>query len=648
MQMPDKRYLLLLKQLSTDQYHSAQALAEQLGMSSRSIRSFIKELNDILKNHGAQVISKYGAGYKIKVENPEKYQAFLQTAESRAAHRHVPDTSRERIQFLMEQLLYNKGYVKTDDLCDRLFVSKKTLAADLKATEKLLNEFNLKLLRKPNYGMKVEGREFDLRLCIANYITQTGRLHYLSADQEHDQERMRVIADCIVTCLRGQEFEISDLSLQNLIVHIFISMERIKEKHYVPLEREMLAAFYGRKEYRIAETIVELVNERFGINFPESEISYIAIHLAGKEIINQAGNQYGAEENLVISQKVSDLVAEMLQAVYEAFEFDLRDDLELQMSLSQHIVPLDIRLQYDMKMRNPLLKDIKKRYALAYAMASQACTVLNHHYQKELKADEIGYIALAFALALERQHTQIEKKNILLVCSSGKGSAQLLVYKYQQEFGDYINKITTCEVNNIYKVDFKEIDYIFTTVPIDTKVPVPIKEVRYFLEDSDIRAMKKLLAAEGNSILKYYDESLFLPDIKLKTKAEVLKFMCDYVMQKKGLAEEFYHSVLKREALARTDFGNRVAMPHPYKTISKDTFVCVGILEEPILWGEQPVQVVFLISIANQKKKDLQKFYQITTRFLMDSRHIQELIQKRDYQELAKSLTLLESEMGGK
>lgn len=132
------------------------------------------------------------------------------------------------------------------------------------------------------------------------------------------------------------------------------------------------------------------------------------------------------------------MVSQMLDAVYEAFLFDFRSDLELRMNLAQHIVPLAVRLQYNMKLKNPLLKDIKARFPMAYAIALHSSSILTERYGHELKDDEVGYLALAFALAIERQNTELPKKNILIVCASGKGSAQLLHYRYRQEFGSYV------------------------------------------------------------------------------------------------------------------------------------------------------------------------------------------------------------------
>jgi len=301
-----------------------------------------------------------------------------------------------------------------------------------------------------------------------------------------------------------------------------------------------------------------------------------------------------------------------------------------------------------MNLKNPLLRDVKEKFCLSYAMASSGVTVLNEYFQVLLSEDEIAYFAFAFALALERKKTEIQKKNILLVCSSGRGSAKLLQYKYQNSFKDYINNITVCDVGSLFKIDFTNYDYIFTTVPITVAVPIPILEVQYFLDDKDIVNVKKVLTSEKTSqVGHYYKKEMFLPHLKFRTKEEVLRCMCHFVMEEKKLPEEFYESVLKRERLAKTAFGNMVAMPHVYKAISEETFVCVGILDEPVDWGGQKVRAVFLVSIANKDHTsvELQRFYQMTAAFLLSQKQIQNLVKKQDYEAFIKAMISIEEQL---
>ena len=126
----------------------------------------------------------------------------------------------------------------------------------------------------------------------------------------------------------------------------------------------------------------------------------------------------------------------MLRRVEETFSVNFGNNLELRMSLNQHMVPMDIRLRYNIPNRNPLLEDIKQEYPYPYTLAIAACLCLQDYYHRVIPEDEVAYIALIFALATEKRNRIIEKKNIILVCVSGKSSSQLFKFKYKQAFGN--------------------------------------------------------------------------------------------------------------------------------------------------------------------------------------------------------------------
>ena len=268
------------------------------------------------------------------------------------------------------------------------------------------------------------------------------------------------------------------------------------------------------------------------------------------------------------------------------------------------------------------------------------------YYNKNLSEDEVGYIALNLALALERQRKDINKKTVLLVCSSGKGSAELLAYTYKEAFGEYIEELITCSVYDLESMDFSKIDYVFTTVPINIKVPIPIQEVEYFLEESNIRDIKKIFTVEEkDNFLKYYDNDLFLSNICLKTKEEILKYMVNHIKKYKIIPNNFLSSIKKREKLGITEFGNKIAMPHPDKTLTEESFVCVGILENPIIWEKKEVQVVFLVSVSKKTDKKLKYFYKVTAKFLLNKKNIEKLIKSRKYEDLILMLKNIEEKM---
>lgn len=382
---------------------------------------------------------------------------------------------------------------------------------------------------------------------------------------------------------------------------------------------------------------------KMGVLVSIQEIKYIAIHLAGKKIYDSSCKN---GKNLIITKEIDKLVTEILNKIYESFKIDFRDNLELSMSLSQHIVPLEVRIKFDMTLNNPLLQEVKEQYFLAYSIASFACGIISQKYNKKLDENEIGYFALSFALALERDKYDIRRKTILIVCSSGKGSTQLLKYKYLDQFGKYIDDIKTCDVNGISKINMDEIDYIFTTVPIKEKVKVPILEVQYFLESEDVKnVMNVLETSQNDTILKYYSSDLFISELDLNTKDEVLNYMCDVIEKVEVIPKDFRKAVFEREKIAQTEFGNRVAIPHPCRTLSKRTFACIAILKNPIIWEKQEVEVIFLISIEDKPSKEIQKFYKTTSKLLLNKQYISELIRNKHFITLTKLFHKVEEEM---
>lgn len=637
----DRRLFRLWGKLSKDEYSSAKELSFSLETSEKTVRRIVKDLDYLLKKHGAAVVSRHGCGYRISVSDQAAYQAFLEEASLAPARDFVPANSEERISFLLEYLLNRNQFVKLEDLAEKLYVSKNTLTADLKKVEAILEKHHLKILRKPNYGIALQGNEFDLRLCIAGFTA--GRLLSMEGKYKEDTgEEIRQISEILLRSSGKMEFKVNEMAFQNLIVHIYVAMKRIERKFTVSGGKQQ-TKWVGEREREVAKVIVENLEQQFSLNFPEEEVEYIAIHLAGKQVYEFTE---ATERNLVIRREVSDLAGEMLQSVYDYFKIDFRGNLELRMTLCQHLVPLLVRIGHDMNLKNPLLKEVKVQYIFSYMLAAQACTVLSRKYGKVLSEDEVAYIALPFALALARQKERIVKKNVLFVCSTGKGSAELLVYKFKEEFGKYINRVFVCDLYRVGEMDFDRIDYIFTTVPIAVKVPVPILEVGFFPEPAKLSEMREILSSGSPSPFEsYFRQDLFFPSVQGKSKEEVIRELCEKISKSLPLPETFYEAVLAREKLAKTDFGNLVALPHPYLPLTRETFVSVGILEQGILWTDNPVAVVLLVSISEGEEDNLQGFYQTIVKLISGKNYIKRLIKERSYQTLRELLTAAEREV---
>lgn len=618
----------ILKRLRQGTYVPAAQLAEAAEVSERTIRSRIKELADELACHGASLSARPKYGYLLEISDQGAFYMWSRTLSPSS------ESSNDRILQLLVRLMNCAEYVKLDDLCEQMYVSRNTLSADLKQAEELLGMFHLRVDKRPNHGIRLEGSEMNRRRCIV------GCLNRWELQRKWDETRLqstRALAELSLRILHEQGLRISEISLQSLILYLYVGIQRVRDGFLIsvpPEEWEKLNQRVGDRAWKAARSIASEITLREGITFPEEEVLYFALHVGSKTSPSSL-HQWNA--NLVISSRIDAMVVKMLAMVYSSMGVDFRDNLELRMSLNQHLVSFDIRMVYGIPIQNPMLLQFRMEYGFAYAVAAAACTVLQEEYHTEVPEDEIGYIATLFALALEKKDKPISKKNIIMVCASGRGSSQLFIYRYKQLFGQYLNNIYECSVFALPQFDFKgkDIDYVFTTIPLDTYVPVPVFEISMFLSSNEVNRYRQLFESDGDSFLyRFYDRNLFLPHIHAETKEEVLTLMCSHARQFRDIPEDFEESVFLRERMGQTDFGNLVAIPHPQRIITKDCFAVVGLLDKPIWWGHYEVQAVFLTSHSEEHGEDVERFYDRTTSFLCDGDAVRKLIKTRNFDEL--------------
>lgn len=63
----DKRMYRILDMFSNGQYYTAEKIAEQLNISTKTVRNLLKEINREIEASGALIRSKYGVGYYLEV-----------------------------------------------------------------------------------------------------------------------------------------------------------------------------------------------------------------------------------------------------------------------------------------------------------------------------------------------------------------------------------------------------------------------------------------------------------------------------------------------------------------------------------------------------------------------------------------------------
>lgn len=618
-----ERAILLV--LSETEYCTSETLAKALGVSSKTARCMVKQLREKLLDNGADILARTRHGYLLQVNDRARYEALCREGDNTG--RFIPSSSEERVYYLLVMLLSQADYIKLDDVSEELYVSKYTISGDLHQVETFLAEYRLSILRRPNYGIRITGKENDIRNCTAHVLANYSNM---MPDGGAGYRRMaQTISQILLDVVRRYSLHFSEINFRNLVNMVFATIHRTLMHAFIPLMEEESGQDISEHTRAAARDLARQLDQAFNIELPEPEVAFLALNIAGKCNYSGLDRQ---DENVVVAPGLMALVDRMLESVYESFKLDYSGNFLLRMNLGQHLVAMDIRLRYGMPVENPLLNEVQQNYSLAFALAEQAAIPLRQYYQTNVSEDEIGYLAYIFQLTLEQEKNGIQKKNILVVCSSGAASSRLIAYRFEEEFSKYLDHIYVCDAFRLDSFDFSTVDYIFTSIPIHQKVSVPVVRVEDFLNQSGMHIVRGILEGSSADFLSaYYRPELFFPHVEGKTKEEAIFDLCTRINQVMTLPQGFYTAVLKREELARTDFCPLVAFPHAYKVLSEKTFVAVGILNEPIHWVKNDVQVLLLISIADNDNPELQKFYLSITSFMQDTARVKSLIQCRDF-----------------
>ena len=637
----------------------AHALAQALGVSTRTVRSYVRHANELFAPV-AHISSPHHQGYRVQVHDQVAFSRLVARYQAQQDGT-CPGSPHDRRRLIAMRLASVDDWATVTGLAHAMCVSTKTISSDLHAVKSILRSHRLSLDRSDG-NVHAVGSEFDRRLCLAALAEEApegmldddplrrvccamgSSLSPIRPDGDATSFTTDTLIKLISTELANDGIMASALSLRALAVHVGIAVLRVRAGHAIPPMLSFPEKSSAMKEYACAGHIAAAVGERYGVRLGEDEVAYLTIHLASKETVRAHAAQDEQGGSLVISDAVWGMVARMLEVVWHNYAIDLRQDIELRMNLARHVAPLIVRLRHHMSAANPLIVDIKDRFPLAYLMALDASSVLGEQVAHALTDEEVGYLALAFALALERREIGRPRKNILLVSASGATSTSLLEQQCRSAFSPYLGEVTSCDLMRLDEVDLSNIDYVFTTAPIGRKLPVPVCHVGVALTQDVVARVRADLESAGGgrdapciSTLPILDDGLFLPHLEARGKPEALGTLCALLRHHEGLDESFDSLVERREEVARTTFGSGIAFPHPIAPMGSRTVVCVGLLDEPIDWGGEEVRAIFLVSPASAPPNpgdDAAR--RALVHLISDRQAMDELLRHRDYETLAR------------
>lgn len=477
---------ILLIMLNEDKVISVKNLAERMNLSKRTVQRELEYLGRALKEYHVEFCSKTGTGVWLEGAREDRDRLLRHLSEKDTLD--ASDRPERRKRLILE-ILKDKTLKKLYYYSELFGVSEATISADLEAAEEWFEPFNLKIIRKPGYGISIEGREKDFRLALRAFIDENIDTHFIrDIYEEKDQALfelvgskndkniykilnndllLRVIA-CIQRIKDRRLLNLTENSYVGLVLHVTIAVNRILKKEILEENQAMVESLGGNDDFCLAGRIVEELCKEFEIEIPEIETAYICLHIKGAKV-QQIELDEDSRARVSGQRELLEVVNQMIDRFDPVVAWQLKQDEEFVVhGLAAHLQPTLVRLANNMKIENPLLDQIKRDYAAIFERCRSVAEVIEEHYGYPVPEPEIGYLAIHFGAAMVRLESSREVKrkvNMGGVCASGIGISRLMCSRINRFFNDRIN-LTAYGLNDLSPYVLERTDFFVSTLQL--------------------------------------------------------------------------------------------------------------------------------------------------------------------------------------
>lgn len=573
---------------------SVKYLAEQIGVSRRTVQRELESVGASLKGYELTFVSKTGVGIWIEGSEEEKKRLL---AACSAGNDYDVSNREERRKRLILEILKEKGLRKLYYYSSKFEVSEATVSADLEAVEGWLAHYGLIVSRKPGSGISIAGSEENYRRAIRGFIDEnidTGIMKEVYGEDGYDLSSYRFlkkssigqilnndivqrVMDSMTRVGHNRVLTLTENSYVGLVIHISIAINRIRKNEVVEYDENWKQDLPEDEDYALAELIVKELEREFAIDIPQVEISYICLHLKGAKHEKIQWNQDAQIE--MENKELQQLVNDMIDAYDARQAYLMKQDDGFIQALLAHLQPTLIRLVYGMQIQNPVLEDIKVSYPDIYSRCEKVAQVLEAYTGKAVPEQEIGFLTVHFGAAmvrLEGRKEKIRKVQAGVICSSGIGISRLMSSKLEKLFHGRM-EITAYGKHDITPYIMSRTDFFISTIPIE-QPDTPTVFVNALLNDEDIEQIRhmirkyermpkkqkeadefsmqleeiNLVASQINTVIKYME--LFRVDNQISF-GELLIAIGEKMSPYSDCQEIIREDILRREQIASQVFA---------------------------------------------------------------------------------------------
>ncbi|MGW9112489.1 BglG family transcription antiterminator [Microbacterium sp. NPDC055683] len=601
---------------------TAAALSDVLGVTPRSIRSYVTAVNGRVPGH--PVIASGPAGYRAHPTGA----ALLKEAGASA-----PGTPRDRLHRLIHALIDADDGIDVHDTAAALHVSEATLEGDLSRVRALVRTGADLALERTGPRVVLAGSELARRRLLSSLA------HDEMDDGAFDVEALRrVVGATTVSAgafgrfkgelaaeLGALGYFVNEFAVADAALHASIAVDRA-------LQGRSLDAVRGDPEAeheRLAEVVGRLAESAFGVALGRGDRLHLASLLLTRVVVPGTA-QAGAGG---IDPAVESAVRAAVSRVSREYLVAL-DGEEFALRLALHVQNLALRAREQAWSRNPLTRSIKATYPMIFEVAVSIAGDLSERLGMAIRDDEIAYIAMHVGGELERARAGGTRLTATIVCPGYYELHELLRSSIARSLGGAVEVV---EVVTRVDPDWRGIDSDLVLTTIEPPTPSErIVRIRPFLTEADVDRVQQAaarlrrarrLARLRTELERYFDAETFVRGIE-GDEESVIRRLGALLVERGVIDDGYVDGAIERERMSSTAFTDALAVPHAMRMTARRTAIAIGIAESPIAWGDSRVQVVAFAAFSESDREAFQTVFEQFVEVFGERDDVQRIIRR--------------------
>lgn len=629
-------------------FYSIEELAEMTDVSVSSIKHSLGDIADFIEGYEAKLLRVPRKGICMVVTDQQR-EKILEALDAYANS--DPESFYYRKNYILDILFHFPANYTIQLFSEELCVSRKIIQKDLNKIEEYLEGFHLELSKVKNQGIRILGREFDVRQAIVDTQNKKYWKHtYIEElpkdlDYRISKRAFTFFSDyySVNDIMLAQEYLAEsekelrvvfvDISFCRITEYLLLTQKRIKEDKKIRDRADRKMTVLDDVYINAAKMILDRMFP--GDSDMELEYQFLAAKLAvAKTCEVQAKLQ---DDDLM------DLAKDYIDIVFRAMEKENTFYYkEMEKQIATFLKTLSIKHDYMLVEWDDLHKDIQQQLPSLYAVCLTYAFRLEENLGFVLTQDDIAWIALLIHQASVESGSE---KQGILVTATDPYTAKYEAMKIENEIGN-LEIVKNVHIND-YKPEKTEGKIVISTVPLKEKQENVIEITKHVTQmdlNKIVTKIDEYNKTEQNqqvieTVRQTFQRELIVTDAVAVTKKEAIAQASELLIKEGYLNDDVTERVFELEERRPTTIGNQIAMAHVDKDNVEKSGIAVMRMKYPVQWSRtSKIRLVFFLAINMEGSNEILMLFKFLYALIDNKKAIEKILDAKDSEQIYQIL----------